>query len=128
MKEQPDSKQNTREKVNILTRAYRWYEDVEVAAWDEFGERWHTRLRIRVREYTVVEHTPKGFWIYDPFEGRRRFVLGAAKKKFAHLDLEAALDSFIERKRRQIDINESGAEVARTAKAQAEDLKRTWHE
>lgn len=59
-------------------------------------------VRIYLREFRVVRHTPKGVWI-DAW-GRNRFILVGARKSFAHPTPEEAKKSFLARKQRQISI------------------------
>lgn len=55
---------------------------------------------IRVRELEVLRHTPKGVWV-EGRHGRERFILHAATRRYACPNLAEALESFVERKRRQ---------------------------
>ena len=54
-------------------------------------------------EYTVLRHTPQGKWVGIGARGER-FVLNNSKKRFAHETKEAALESFIYRKKKQLKI------------------------
>jgi hypothetical protein len=54
--------------------------------------------------YQVVRFTPAGCWLN--VYGEEKFVLSKARKKFAHPTKELALESFIARKVRQIDLLE----------------------
>lgn len=71
------------------------------------------QTHIYCNDYEVLSHTPKGFWI--SYLGGKRFVLKDAKKCFVHLTQQAALESFIKRKYRQISILSSQIRSAETA-------------
>lgn len=64
------------------------------------------RLEVVLKEYSILKRTPKGFWIGYAFGGggKFKFILANAKKKYAHKTKEAAAESFIARKERQIAI------------------------
>ena len=73
---------------------------------DEWGD-WHTtgedRIDLFVVTYPVLKETAKGHWIeLSQFPTKKRFVLRNARKHFACETEEAALESFIARKHRQI--------------------------
>jgi hypothetical protein len=53
-------------------------------------------------ELPVVKATPKGHWL--DYYGSRKFILSAARKKWAYPTKQEALASFIIRKKRQIEI------------------------
>lgn len=72
-----------------------------VTEWDDFISTGHI-VKIRVDQYLVVKHTPKGVWL--DLGWRKRFVLRDSRKQFACPTLELARDSFIARKQRQICI------------------------
>lgn len=71
-------------------------------------------LRIVHTTYPVLKHTPKGVWLDLGFCGKR-LVLHASRKRFACASEEAALHSFIERKKRQAAIYRAREEGAKTA-------------
>jgi hypothetical protein len=80
------------------------YEDVRYASsLDEFdnpiGE---GRLEVKLREFAVFKHTPKGVWI--GWSGPEKFVLRESRKRYACPTIEEAKESFIARKKRQAGI------------------------
>jgi hypothetical protein len=77
------------------------FEDVRYAApLNEYDEpQGPGRLAVELRRYTVTKVTPKGVWLFGS-----RFVLADATKKFACPTQEAARQSFLARKRRQLRI------------------------
>lgn len=84
--------------------AYRYVDQLVSAGIDEFGTPLGpSHIQIYCYEYEVLSHTPKGFWI-SYGDSEKRFILKDAKKCFAHLTKEAALQSFVKRKQRQISI------------------------
>lgn len=73
-------------------------------------------IRVILREYDIIKKTPKGFWINyckDTGKNKFRFVLSNARKKFAHETIEAAAESFVARKERQIKILKAQLECAK---------------
>ena len=81
-----------------------------------------SRIELRLMEYKVLKHTPKGVWI-DPYyvrgwavSGERRFVRRNATKRFACPTIEEARESFLARKNRQIRILSAQLKSARRAK------------
>ena len=64
----------------------------------EFGG----KLPVFVRPFKVLRRTPKGVWVLNDCE--ERFVLDGAKKTLCYPTKALALQSFIARKRRQIQI------------------------
>lgn len=95
----------------------KWYriEDHLVSAGvDEFDNPLGpAQLQISVREFEVEKETPKGVWLRSTFF--RRFVLRDARKKYACPSKEAALESFLARKKKQRNIY--AARVARAENA-----------
>lgn len=69
--------------------------------WFRFQEVLYTgsKLMLRMDSYLVLKETKAGVWI-DLF-GRKRFVLRAAKKRYACPTIEEALTSYHARKSRQ---------------------------
>jgi len=71
--------------------AYRYVDGMVSAGVDE----WDNPLgpgtvEVYLYKYRILSETPKGFWIeYPNFKGKR-FVLNEARKKYAHLTIEAA--------------------------------------
>ena len=78
-------------------------------------------LEVKLREFSVVRHTPKGVWIDRAWSRSKtrtdglRFVLRDATKRFACPTVEEARESFIARKKRQAGIYEARAKQARDA-------------
>lgn len=96
------------------------YEDKlrSVGGFDVHGDYEHAYYDVDLifREYLIEKHTKCGVWINMPFYPyKKRFINLTAKKKFACLTKQEALESFIKRKIRQIKILKqqlSGAEKA----------------
>lgn len=85
---------------------YYRYEDFQMSHLNEWGEPCGgASHEIKLREFDVIKHTPKGVWIYVGWG--KRFVLASATKQFACPTKEAAMVSFIARKRRQKGIYEA---------------------
>lgn len=95
-------------------KVYR-YEEVVYGYGDEWGNSSWACVRVELRTYNITKRTPKGYWISYSWGGKFKFVLANAKKKFAHQTLEAAAESFIRRKERQIGILKGQLERAETA-------------
>ncbi|QBX06616.1 hypothetical protein H1O16_gp203 [Burkholderia phage BcepSaruman] len=99
--DEPDS-------VEGLGYCYR-YTDVKyspgVDEWDDPLPRSPgTHLGIHVQEYKVLRETKCGFWFYDTYEGRERFINNSWTKKYVLRSKEAARDSYIARKEKQITL------------------------
>lgn len=56
-------------------------------------------VQVSTYSYPITGTTPKGVWV-DVF-GDKKFVLSAAKKRFAYPTEDEALQSFLARKKRQ---------------------------
>lgn len=54
--------------------------------------------------YEVIKHTPKGVWIKHWATERGKFILNDSHKQWACPTIEAAQQSYIKRKARQIKI------------------------
>lgn len=89
-------------------------------------------IRLYLEEYPVVRHTPKGVWIkvgekWDysqiPYvcSPKLKFVLNGSRKKHAHPSPEEALEGFIARKKRQIEILNTQLEETKQALAAAQE-------
>lgn len=95
-----------------MTEPEFWYR-YEFTPAHRLGDSWLIRVEggeMRLDRYMVLKHTPKGVWIskhpwgyWCPHEGKR-FVLKDSHKKFACATEADALESFIQRKRRQRSI------------------------
>jgi hypothetical protein len=60
---------------------------------------------VLLETHYVAKRTPKGAWITDKFDFRKkRFVLDTGRKRFAYPTKEEAKESFLARKRRQLFI------------------------
>ena len=77
------------------------------------------RTHVRCLAIEVLKHTPKGVWLYDATQNRR-FVLRAARKRWAAPTRREALESFIARKGRQIRILNAAVDRAHRAREIAE--------
>jgi hypothetical protein len=88
--------------------AYR-YVDIHYAPIpDAYGDCYgRGSVEIVAQAYPVLRHTKCGFWILEWNMGRERFVNAQRTKMFAHLNKDDALESFIERKKTQIQILEN---------------------
>lgn len=81
------------------------------------GDEYAVRVELRLRELRVLKTTRCGVWLDD--YGRRRFVLNDSYKKFAARTVDAARESFIARKRRQVSIYRHRVAHAENALEQA---------
>ena len=81
--------------------AYRYVNSLVSYGDEDSG--YHARVKVDLIAYPVMKETPKGIWIYVPFN-QKKFINLSAKKKFACISKEDALYSFIARKKRQIRI------------------------
>lgn len=99
------------------------YEDVHWASpVDEWGYSCGLgQITIELRSYEVLRRTAKGVWI-RLYNGDARFVLSDARKKFACPTKEAAKQSFLARKKRQLSIYKARAEEVQRVLALAEGL------
>ncbi len=106
-----------------LPTSYFRYEEVLVGEGytDQWGEYVHTgsHVRLQLREYKVLKHTPKGARIDDYTPGGR-FVSREWNKQWACPTVEEARLSFIARKRRQARILEARLRQAQVAMELAE--------
>lgn len=70
--------------------------------------RFHNRGHVvQCTVFRVLKHTPRGCWIRDPYDYKRRFILNDARKRFAYPTEELAKESFLARKECQLGILES---------------------
>ena len=82
-------------------------------------------VRLHTDEFQVKKHTPKGCWIEpDDYRPRQtfngwRFVAYGTHKRFAHLTIDDAMESFIARKRRQASIYRTRCKIAHMAMTKA---------
>ena len=90
------------------------YESFRYGYTDEFDRPRGSSVEVELRIFHVVKRTPKGFWIDLGF-GSRRFVRSQGTKRYAHETPELAMQSFIARKRRQLQILHAQIEHAEQA-------------
>jgi len=94
----------------------RWYRYEDCHA--EFGS------SIRLREYRVVKHTPRGVKLHV-YGATYRQVLNTSRKKFAHPTIEAAKESYIARKECHVKILSQQVSAAERCLWLAKDGQ--WH-
>ena len=83
---------------------YRFDDRLVSAGVDEFDNPLGPpQVHIYVSKLRVLKHTPKGVWLDLGF-GDRRFVLDAARRKYACPSFEEARTSFNARKARQVKL------------------------
>jgi len=98
--------------------AYRYY-DAATGYWDydHDGEPTHyqkTGIEIHLEVYKVLRFTPKGF-IIERFGEKDKFINHSWRKKFAHLSLQQAMESFVARKKSQVRKLSAQLETANAA-------------
>lgn len=113
-----------------MDKAYRYRERAYSAGVDQFGDPLPGYyLKLELEEYVITRRTPKGIWINLDFyklgyPGTNvKFVLLTARKKFAALTPEEALNDFVCRKKRQIKILKARLEQAERALRMADANK-----
>lgn len=84
------------------TVAYRYDAERFCIGIDQFDRSMGTRVEVRLRQFPILRHTPKGFWI-DVY-GTPRFVRREGQRRYALLTEPEARDSFQARKKRQMQI------------------------
>lgn len=72
--------------------------------------------------YYVQKETPCGYWIVGGPRMKRRWVSKTAHKRFAYPTQEQALESFLRRKKRQVEIYTSRLEQAKRELAVAQEF------
>jgi hypothetical protein len=70
---------------------------------DEYGDHAYTGYGAILRTLDIVRRTPCGMWIREKL-GHKRFVLQTARKQYAHLTKELALEAYLARSNRLIGI------------------------
>lgn len=65
-----------------------------------------------LRQYNVIKHNPKSCWVFDYQSNRKRIVYDTAAKRFAYPTIEAAMNSYYKRKRRQVVIIAAQLKIA----------------
>ncbi len=94
---------------SIEIKFYR-YEAVNYASIDEFGDftTGFPNPTIELRTLNLHRETPKGYWIGygkpGQYSSKGRWVSKTSKKRFAYPTKEEALNNFVLRKTRQIQI------------------------
>ena len=101
---------------------YRYIDDPRIDVYDQ------VKMQVSEIEYKVIKVTPKGVWLADDEKSRygyvkssygfipgRRFVLTAARVRFAYPTKKLAIGSYIARKKSQIDLCLRRAELAEAA-------------
>ncbi|TPJ51625.1 MULTISPECIES: hypothetical protein [unclassified Mesorhizobium] len=76
------------------------YESRADDGWYRYEDSASNRTSIHLSRYRVLRETPKGVWLDD--YGQGRFVLNGAGKRWAYPTIEQARESFLIRKRRQV--------------------------
>jgi hypothetical protein len=100
---------------------YRYQEQSYSNGVDQFDDSLPSyQLKVNLHKYQIIKETPKGVWIKRNYI-KDKFILLTAKKKFACRTKEEALESFIARKNRQIEILSGQLEIAKLAKKYAEN-------
>lgn len=82
----------------------------------EYAPVWHN-TEMFLEEWRVIRTTPAGVWVER--YGQEKFVLLKAHKKWAHPTKATALEGFIKRRERQIDILQAQLTRAEEALAAA---------
>lgn len=80
-----------------MSLAYRYVDDRVWVSYDKPDVKTFRLLTI-----PIVKETPKGYWVQQYF-GKKRFCLNDARKKWAYRTKEDALQSYIIRKKREIE-------------------------
>ena len=78
-------------------------------------------VRLEVRKYKVIKHTPKGVWIEENWV-HKRFILNDSRKKWAYATKEEAARSFFRRKKSQVKLLSRQLQQAELALVGAEKL------
>ena len=82
---------------------YRYHEAQVDEMWSRQPQIASQAMRLYLNAYLILKETPCGCWIEWGY-GEKKFVNLKARKKFAHLTPEEAMEAFKARKRRQIAI------------------------
>lgn len=95
---------------------------------DEFDNSYgEGETRVRLVEMKIVKRTAKGAWVEDyAEEGAKRFVLDSAVKRYADWTVPEAYKSFMERKRREIDIHKEKIKYAERAQRACWQWMNKW--
>jgi len=88
-----------------VDKAYRYEDQLYSDGVDQFGDPLPTsHIKVNLYKYDILSRTEKGIWIRYWNAKCKKFILLSAKKKYACLTKEEALESFKARKKRQIRI------------------------
>ncbi len=68
-----------------------------------YDSRTNLGVDVYLAKYKIIKETPKGKWVGHS-EYSKRFVLNNSRKRYAWETKEKAIESFISRKKRQIEI------------------------
>jgi hypothetical protein len=80
---------------------------------DEYGESTGSHVQVLLDRFCIMKRTPKGAWI-DAW-GEKKFVNLTARKQYACETLDAAKQSYLARKKRQVRILSSRLSSAESA-------------
>lgn len=112
-----------KKQLNLLYR----YEDIHYSRGvDTFGDEVPgSDIQLVLYKFRIVKETLKGVWISFGLvsNNRDKFVLLGAHKKYACLTKKEALESYVKRKQRQIEILSNQLHDAQTALSLADTIK-----
>lgn len=78
---------------------------------------------VKLFELPILKFTPCGYWVETNYDNKgKHFVNKNALKKYAHLNKEDALKSFVERKKSQVEIYENRLQKAKDALVAGENM------
>lgn len=83
--------------------------------WDD-----ENNVEIKLRTYDVIRNTPKGYVIKKGL--KERWVSSTGKKRFAYADKKDALESFIRRTKRSINIMNHYIDFSQLALEKAKEV------
>jgi hypothetical protein len=93
--------------------AYRYMEDQTC----DYG------VAVKLFELPILKFTPCGYWIKTNYDNKgKHFVKYSTLKKYAHLNKEDALRSFVERKKKQILVYENQLKIIKHALVVGESM------
>lgn len=91
-----------------------WYRYFDLIGWEN--------AKPRLQECKVLRHTPRG--VVLDFYGEEKFVLSTARRRWAYPTKELALDSYIQRKRKQIGWGQRTVDHANEMLVMAQAIQR----
>lgn len=97
-----------------LYRVDGWLDEHEYAPWPP-------TVRLWAQEFPIIKRTPRGCWI-TLGTGKKKFVLGSAKKRYAYPTKREAMEALVYRKSRHIAILRFQLKQARAVKSEVEKL------